>query len=178
MSSVATTLAQAINDKVLEAESKARGAMECALEAGALLVQAKEQVAHGQWENWLRENCTVAPRTARSYMKLATAFPALPDAERQRVADLPLREAVKAIATDPVSPPREKRIGYISNRETRNKAGETFQRAAEVARDAAKRVRIGSAIGPSKAASLIKSLEAALEEIRKLQDADNIVEAG
>lgn len=178
MNAVATTLAQAINDKVHEAELKARGAMECALEAGALLVQAKEQVPHGQWENWLSENCTVAPRTARSYMKLATAFPALPEAERQRVADLPLREAMKAISTDPVAPVRAKSIGYIPCKETRSKAEETFQKAAKVARDAAKYVRVGATINSSKAGSLIKSLEAALDEIKKLQAADNIVEAG
>ena len=112
------------------------------------------------------------------YMRLAKVYPALPDAERQRVADLPLREAMKAISTDPVAPVRAKSIGYIPCKETRSKAEETFQKAAKVARDAAKYVRVGATINSSKAGSLIKSLEAALDEIKKLQAADNIVEAG
>ena len=146
--------------------------MQCALEAGALLVKAKEQVPHGQWESWLAENCAVAPRTARSYMRLATAFPALPEAERQRVADLPLREAVKAIATDPVAPVRAKPIGYIQNIGTRTRAEETLKKAARVANTAAKFVRIGMAINSAKAATLKNSLLAALKEIEKLQAED------
>lgn len=178
MTNIIPSLAQAINEKVAEAENKARGAMQCALEAGALLVKAKEQVPHGQWEGWLADNCAVAPRTARSYMKLATAFPALPEAERQRVADLPLREAVKAIATDPTAPARPKPIGFIQNQGTRNRAEETLQKAARVAKDAAKFVRIGMTINSAKAATLKNSLLAALKEIEKLQAEDIEVKGG
>jgi hypothetical protein len=40
--------------------------------AGEALLEAKEQVAHGQWLNWLKENCpNVGERQARRYMELA-----------------------------------------------------------------------------------------------------------
>jgi hypothetical protein len=38
---------------------------------GAMLIQAKGQLRHGQWLAWLETNCKVPERTAREYMKLA-----------------------------------------------------------------------------------------------------------
>jgi Protein of unknown function (DUF3102) len=44
-----------------------------AMEAGALLLQAKEKVPRNTWMAWLQENCsTVSDRTARLYIQLAT----------------------------------------------------------------------------------------------------------
>lgn len=53
-------------------------------------------------------NCTVAPRTAQAYMRLVKKLDQLPAPEAQRVADLPLREAMRAIATDPAAPARQR----------------------------------------------------------------------
>lgn len=91
-------LANKINEATTAAESHARSAVQYALTAGALLVQAKARVPHGEWQTWLAANCTVAPRTASAYMRLATRLPELPDAERQRVADSSLRGALEALA--------------------------------------------------------------------------------
>lgn len=98
-------LAARINEATSAAETSARAAVAHALAAGNLLLQAKAQVEHGDWEPWLLANCAVAPRTARAYMSLARRLPALPDPERQRVAEMPLREAVAAIRTTPEAPP-------------------------------------------------------------------------
>jgi hypothetical protein len=44
-----------------------------AIEAGALLIQAKERVPRNTWMAWLQENCpAVSDRTARLYIQLAT----------------------------------------------------------------------------------------------------------
>jgi hypothetical protein len=61
-----------------------------ALRAGELLIEAKTQLAHGQWLPWLRKHCRVGARTAQVYMQLVRLVP-----NAQRVADLPLRTAVK-----------------------------------------------------------------------------------
>ncbi len=82
-----------INDAHAEVERAFRIGIDHALRAGELLLQAKKQVLHGKWETWLKGNVSCTPRTARSYMQIA----ALDDEKRQRVADLPLREALKAI---------------------------------------------------------------------------------
>ena len=39
--------------------------------AGELLLEAKSQIKHGDWEPWIRENLRIAPRTAREWMQYA-----------------------------------------------------------------------------------------------------------
>lgn len=39
--------------------------------AGAMLNEAKEQVAHGEWTGWLKRNFHLSASTARDYMRLA-----------------------------------------------------------------------------------------------------------
>ena len=77
--------------------------------AGHMLIEAKRQVGHGEWSAWISANCTIAARTAQAYMKLAIEYAALPPAEAQRVADLPLRDALRAIATPAEAPERTQR---------------------------------------------------------------------
>ena len=49
----------------------AKQAIDAAYEAGTLLIEAKAQVKHGEWLNWLEVNCpAVAVRTAQQYMAL------------------------------------------------------------------------------------------------------------
>jgi len=103
-------LAARINDATSAAERSARAAVAHALEAGSLLLQAKGQVAHGDWQQWIEANCDVAPRTAQAYMRLAKHWPTLPEEKRRSVADMPLREAITAIATSPTAPPSPPRL--------------------------------------------------------------------
>jgi len=67
-----------------------------AIATGELLLEAKRQVGHGGWLPWLAENLPdIAERTAQAYMRIARA----PLEKRNAVADLPLREALAAIAS-------------------------------------------------------------------------------
>jgi hypothetical protein len=87
-------LAADINAAHQQAEQALRDGVLHAIRCGELLHEAKAQLPHGEWENWLKVNVSFQPRTARAYMQIAEL-----DAEkRQRVADLPMREALKAIA--------------------------------------------------------------------------------
>jgi Protein of unknown function (DUF3102) len=65
-----------------------------ATEAGTALFTAKKTIGHGHWLAWVKANLTFSERTARYYMQLA----GLPEEDRQRVAEMSLREAVKALA--------------------------------------------------------------------------------
>ncbi len=70
-----------------------RDAVSHAVRAGELLAQAKASLAHGDFGAF----CAALPfaaTTARGYMRLAALRPA----ERQRIADLPLRTALLQIA--------------------------------------------------------------------------------
>jgi hypothetical protein len=51
----------------------ARSAVEHAIKAGELLIEAKSQVKHGEWLPWLAENFPASRETARKYVQLAEA---------------------------------------------------------------------------------------------------------
>ena len=55
-------LASRINAAHRECESAARSAVTHALEAGRTLLEAKQQVAHGQWADWLAANVECSER--------------------------------------------------------------------------------------------------------------------
>jgi hypothetical protein len=84
-------IAQQLRCEVDRAEEHWQSAVEHAIRAGELLIEAKAQVEHGEWLPWLKQNFPGSGRTARNYMRLAE--------NRQRVADLPtVREAVALLA--------------------------------------------------------------------------------
>jgi hypothetical protein len=91
-------LANGIREKHQAALDAAANAVSLAREAGELLIQAKAQVGHGQWANWLKANVQFSERTAQGYMRLVRELPKLDDEKAQRVAVMPLRQALKAIA--------------------------------------------------------------------------------
>ena len=133
-----------IRDVSLEAMQHARKATEAALITGGLLIEAKAQVQHGQWDEWVVEHCWVAASTARAYMSFAKKFQQLDLSNRQRVIDLPLREAVRAIATDPAAPPKPRyKSTYRPQRSDREKTESTFDKAVSVLKASKKLIGVG-----------------------------------
>lgn len=92
------TLAIDIKDKHQAALDAYDNAVSLAREAGELLIQAKAQVEHGQWAEWLKTNVPFSERTAQGYMRLVRELPKLDPEKAQRVAVMPLRKALRAIA--------------------------------------------------------------------------------
>jgi hypothetical protein len=78
------------------ASTAARSALDHALECGRLLAQAREGIAHGGWESFVRDRCGIAPRTARLYLRLDANRGRL--ANRQHVAGLTVRQAAMELA--------------------------------------------------------------------------------
>ena len=107
-----TNLASEIRLKHDQATEAAGTAIRLATEAGDLLIKAKEQLPHGNWGAWVQENCRFSERTARGYMRLARELPKLEESKRQRVADMSLRQAIKAVA-EPNEAPSETSIIWI-----------------------------------------------------------------
>jgi hypothetical protein len=64
-----------------------------AMAAGDLLIEAKAQLAHGQWLPWLTEHCAISERTAQLYMRTAKHRTTIEARIRNGVADLSLNEA-------------------------------------------------------------------------------------
>ena len=44
------------------------------IEVGKRLIQAKELVPHGDWQNWLQDNFSLTDRTARRFMQISERF--------------------------------------------------------------------------------------------------------
>jgi hypothetical protein len=93
-------MAPALDDLVMriEAEDGAVGAalqsaLGHAIAAGMMLIEAKRQVAHGEWQPWLTANCSVPARTARHYMGLALRRKRLCD-QNGNVLPISVHEAV------------------------------------------------------------------------------------
>lgn len=91
-------LAQQINQAHKDIEALLRSAFTRAIDAGELLIQAKNQFEHGRWSEWVNKKCNFSIRTAQVYMKIAREYPNLDDEKAQHVAHLPLREIVHAIS--------------------------------------------------------------------------------
>jgi len=94
MQTALTVISADINREHRLANAAAQTAISHAINAGELLIEAKAKVSHGEWLPWLNANCELSERTARNYMRVAR----LPEAKRQRVADMPLRQALETIA--------------------------------------------------------------------------------
>lgn len=91
-----TTIAERINVEHRAAHAKAGEAIEHALRAGALLIEAKSTVKHGAWATWLEKHTEVHERMAQRYMLLAEHKPLI-ESKNDTVSDLTLRGALSLI---------------------------------------------------------------------------------
>ena len=163
-------IAYSINRSVREAEKAAKSAVVFAIDAGSKLNVAKSRVPHGQWAKWLEENVEVSLRTARAYMQLASELPLLEDGKRQHVADLPLREAMKAIATQPSIPDRTPRPTVrVRALDDRAKFKKAFDAAASGIRKVSRASAAGVSIRKKEIESTRKVLEQALAQLNELE---------
>ena len=178
------SLADDIRVAVMEAESHARGAMTSALHAGELLVQAKGYLQHGQWETWLAANCPLSFRTAQAYMRLFKRIELLPEEEAQRVADLPIREAINAISTKPgaakPATARRERLADISISECkdRDRIVAAIRLSTNRLNKAAKTIQNLTVIKGKDVAEVKRRLLEALAQIEELEHSgDDLSEA-
>lgn len=160
-------LAKEIDRHVADANENARNAVASAIEAGVMLNRAKSLVPHGQWNDWLLAHVAVAPRTAQAYMRLAKAHPHLPHEKRNAVADLPLREALAAIATPPTAPPRQQ-TQYPPHRSDRDRAVSQLRVTTNAIAAVARQVEMGM-LKPQSVSKMRAAVERALAEIERLE---------
>ena len=91
-------LAARINQAHVQAETASAKVVEYAVQAGKALIEAKKGLPTGQWLPWLETNVDFGIRTAQQYVRLANAVARMSPAETNRVAHLPLREALRFIS--------------------------------------------------------------------------------
>ena len=97
-------LAGAINREHAAATAAAKTAVAHALNAGRLLLQAKAQMAHGEFLPWLRSHCAVKQRQARQYMRLAKGWATI-EAKTAPGADLTIKGALRLLDERPSETP-------------------------------------------------------------------------
>ena len=85
-------LASAIRHEHLRCEKSYADAVEAAIRAGELLIEAKEQVGHGGWLPWLANHFAGSVRTAQGYMRIARH----PE-DARRVSHLGVGAALRAL---------------------------------------------------------------------------------
>lgn len=94
-------LAASIRQEHHLAEQHAMQAVNHAMEAGRLLIEAKALCSHGKWLSWLADNFEGSARTAQAYMRLYENRDAL--ANTQSSAHLSIDGALKLLA-EPKAP--------------------------------------------------------------------------
>jgi hypothetical protein len=97
------TIAQQLKRLHGEFLALAGRSLRVAKESGDLLVEAKEEVAHGDWEAWLVTFFPGSARTAEAYMRIAKRWDEI-EAKAQTTADLTLDAALKLLAKPKADP--------------------------------------------------------------------------
>ena len=86
-----------INEEHAACLAAVNNALDHALCCGELLLEAKRECRHGEWQKWLADNFVGSDRTARAYMRIARHHDVI-DAKRQTAAELTLERALHHIA--------------------------------------------------------------------------------
>lgn len=64
-----TELSTVLDSLAQEAQYYAKSFFNSTLQLGRVLTEAKPLVRHGEWQNWVRENTGLSPRSAQTYMQ-------------------------------------------------------------------------------------------------------------
>ena len=110
-------LVSRINTAHAEAKAYAGRAIDRALEAGELLLLAKQRIPHGQWQSWLMEHCpAIGPRQAQRYMKIAGDLPV----EKRHESFLTINGALRMLIVDdpdrsPAAKEPRQEISFLPN---------------------------------------------------------------
>lgn len=91
---------------------------QCIVEIGKRLLEAKEQLPHGQWEAWLDKSVEFTPRTAQNFMKIASEF----DSKTKSISFLPYTKLLALLQLPP-----EEREEFIAEPHTVNGHQKTVQ---------------------------------------------------
>ncbi len=102
MNELTQSLAIEIDSLHDQANYHAGQAVVYAARCGVKLLEAKQALPHGEFQNWRDANCKVGERHARRYMKLAKEMPELlDDSKRTRVSVFPSIRQAMAILNAP-----------------------------------------------------------------------------
>lgn len=114
---------EVIESEILFYKAQAGGAI---LEIGRRLLEAKEQVPHGQWETWLAEKVDFSVRSAQRFMKLAKGY-----GESDTVALLGARKALVLLALED-----SERSDFLEENDAQNMSAKELEEAVRQRKEA------------------------------------------
>jgi hypothetical protein len=91
-------LVTAINDEHRRCDEAVSTALDHAMRAGDLLIEARADIGHGNWQAWIEENFEGSARRAQEYMRLARNREAIEAEKARSPALLGIDRALRAIA--------------------------------------------------------------------------------
>jgi len=122
-------LAKRINEEHRRCEGAVNAALEHAMNAGDLLLEAKGSAPHGTWQGWLEDHFDGSVRTAQAYMRVASRRGEVEAAKTQSSAPLSLDGALKALSA-PKDAPQPEHPSTLEEMEARAEEGLSEARAA------------------------------------------------
>ena len=128
-----------ITQEILDLKKLAGGAI---LDIGRRLIEAKEQLTHGEWLPWLNEQVEFSERTAQNFMRLAREW-----TNPQTLADLGISKALTMLAL-----PAEEREEFAANHDVASMSARELEKVIRE-RDAAQ--------------DKVEDLEADMEDLRE-----------
>lgn len=182
------TLSVIVSEILTIEKSVYKVAMDGAIEIGRRLQEAKEQVEHGEWENWCKENLNYSKRNAENFMKIATEYGNENSvyAKTQTSADISISKALELlkvpedevenfvenndIESDTVRELREKIKALNAEKESlAEDKRDAYDTAAKAEAEHAKLriAKIEAEEQAKKASAEIESLKAALQEAKE-----------
>lgn len=114
---------EVIEGEILFYKAQAGGAI---LEIGRRLLEAKEQVPHGQWETWLAEKVDFSVRSAQRFMKLAKGY-----GESDTVSLLGARKALVLLALED-----SERSEFVEENDVENMTAKELEEAVRLKKEA------------------------------------------
>jgi hypothetical protein len=123
-------LAERINAEHRACETAINAALEHALAAGDLLLEAKSACPHGAWQAWLENSFDGSVRTAQAYMRVAAHRDKVEAAKTQSSAPLSLDGALRALSTPKYGAARLEDPTTLEELEARAEDGLSQARAA------------------------------------------------
>jgi Protein of unknown function (DUF3102) len=122
-------LAKRINEEHRRCEGAVDAALEHAMNAGDLLIEAKGNAPHGTWQGWLADHFDGSETTAQAYMRVASRRSEVEAAKTQSSAPLSLDGALRALSA-PRDAPRPERQAMLEEMEARAEDALSETRAA------------------------------------------------
>jgi len=121
-------LADSIKAEVRRAKAGAETAVAASIRVGELLIEAKEKVPHGQFQQWLNDHCDIGLRQAQRYLSLAKKAKTVEPGDSVFVGAASMASAMRALTCSEAANSPKRPI-FVDQKEPYDKARRALSQA-------------------------------------------------